>query len=148
MRPEISDLDQQIIKEMQRDGRISISELAKSVNLSVPATHVHVKKLEKEGYIRRYTAVVDYEKLGYDLKCFLQVTLQWHQTPQLEAVMSATGEMPEVLECYKVTGEFDFLLKVILRNHRELDQFINKIGRIPGVARINTHIVVDEIKSN
>ncbi len=99
-------------------------------------------------YIRQYTAVVDREKAGYDLLCFIHISLQMHQVTQVEKFREATRKMPEVLECHHITGEYDYLLKVVLRNRKDLESFVvDKLTPIPGVARIHTSLVLTEVKS-
>ena len=141
-------LDAAILRELQNDGRISNVELARRVHLSPPATHARVKRLEKEGYIRQYGATLDREKAGFDLLCFIQITLQVHQPQQVEKFRTLIRQMPEVLECHHITGEYDYLLKVALRNRKDLERFVVKqLTPMPGVARIHTSLVLSEIKA-
>ena len=141
-------LDAAILRELQSDGRISNVELARRVHLSPPATHARVKRLEKEGYIRQYGATLDREKAGFDLLCFIQITLQVHQPQQVEKFRTLIRQMPEVLECHHITGEYDYLLKVALRNRKDLERFVVKqLTPMPGVARIHTSLVLSEIKA-
>jgi len=141
-------VDKSLLRALQADGRLSNVELARKINLSPPATHSRLRRLEKDGYIRQYTAVVDREKAGYDLLCFIHISLQMHQVTQVEKFREATRKMPEVLECHHITGEYDYLLKVALRNRKDLESFVvGKITPIPGVARIHTSLVLVEVKS-
>ncbi len=141
-------LDVAILRELQSDGRISNVELARRVHLSPPATHARVKRLEKEGLIRQYGATLDREKAGFDLLCFIQITIQLHQPQQVERFRTLVRQLPEVLECHHITGEYDYLLKVALRNRKDLERFVVKqLTPIPGVARIHTSLVLSEIKA-
>jgi Lrp/AsnC family leucine-responsive transcriptional regulator len=141
-------LDVAILRELQSDGRISNVELARRVHLSPPATHARVKRLEKEGLIRQYGATLDREKAGFDLLCFIQITIQLHQPQQVEKFRTLVRQLPEVLECHHITGEYDYLLKVALRNRKDLERFVVKqLTPIPGVARIHTSLVLSEIKA-
>jgi DNA-binding Lrp family transcriptional regulator len=127
---------------------LSNVQLARKISLSPPAAHSRLRRLEKDGYIRQYTAVVDREKAGYDLLCFIHISLQMHQVAQVEKFREATRRMPEVLECHHITGEYDYLLKVVLKNRKDLERFVvDKITPIPGVARIHTSLVFTEVKS-
>ena len=142
------DLDRAILQVLQDNGRMSNVELANRINLSPPATHARIKRLEQRGYIRRYAALLDLEKAGYDMLCFVHISLQLHQPEQVEGIRAAINQIPEVLECYHVTGEFDYLLKVAIRNRNDLERFIlNRLTPIPGVARIYTSLVLSEVKS-
>jgi Lrp/AsnC family leucine-responsive transcriptional regulator len=145
---ELDDKDRAILNLLQREGRISNADLARRVGLSQPATFARVRRLEQDGYICGYAAQLNREKLGYGMMCYVHVSQQLHQRRELEKLREALLDMPEVLECVFVTGEFDFLLKVVLRNHKDLEHFIlNKLTPLPGVARVNTSLVVAEIKS-
>jgi DNA-binding Lrp family transcriptional regulator len=144
----LDDIDKALLRSLQADGRLSNVELARKVNLSPPATHTRLKRLERDGYIRQYAAIVDREKAGYDLLCFILIGLQMHQVAQVEKFREATRKMPEVLECHHITGEYDYLLKVALKNRKDLEVFVvDKITPIPGVARIHTSLVLVEVKS-
>ena len=140
-------LDEEILSLLQSDGRVSNVELSRRVNLSPPAVHARIKRLEEEGFIRQYTAVVNRELLGFDMLCFIHLNLQLHTTQQVEQLRKAIMEMPEVLECHHVTGEFDYLLKVIVRNRKDLERFVvHRLTPVPGIARIHTSLVLTEIK--
>lgn len=144
----LDNLDKSLLRALQADGRLSNVELARKINLSPPATHTRLRKLEKDGYIRQYTAIVDREKAGFDLLCFIHISLQMHQVAQVEKFREATRQMPEVLECHHITGEYDYLLKVVLHNRKDLERFVvDKLTPIPGVARIHTSLVFTEVKS-
>jgi DNA-binding Lrp family transcriptional regulator len=144
----LDDIDLAILRELQRDGRISNVELARRINLSPPATHARVKRLDEEGFIRQYVALLDQEKLGYELTCFLSVSLQLHQHEELATFHSAIHEIPEVLECYHLTGEYDYLLKVVIRSRQDLQRLIvNRLTPLAGVARIYTSLVLSDVKA-
>ena len=118
----LDDLDKAILHELQTNGRISNVELAQRINLSPPATHARM--------------------------CFVHLSLQLHQPEQVRGIRAAISEMPEVLECYHVTGEFDYLLKVVIKNRKDLERFvIDRLTSVPGIARIHTSLVLNEVKS-
>jgi Lrp/AsnC family transcriptional regulator, leucine-responsive regulatory protein len=144
---ELDDLDRAILRELQADCRMSNVELARRVNLSPPAIHARIKRLEGLGFITQYAALINREKAGYDMLCFISVTLQQHQLDHVNNFRRAVQEMPEVLECHFVTGEHDYMLKVVLRNRKDLDRFLmEQLTPIPGIARISTSLVLSEIK--
>ena len=141
-------VDRAILGTLQTSGRMSNVELAQRVNLSPPATHARIKRLEQRGYIRHYAALLNREEIGYDMLCFVHLNLQMHQPEQVQAIRTAISQMPEVLECYHVTGEFDYLLKVVIKNRKDLERFvIDRLTPVPGVARIHTSLVLNEVKS-
>lgn len=146
---ELNELDLAILRHVQEDGRISNVELASRIGLSPPATHARLKRLRSNGYIRKYVALLDQEKVGFDMTCFVNISLRMHGPDELSGFRNSVSRLPEVLDCYHVTGEFDYLLKIVVRNRKELQQFVEKeITPIPGVARIYTSLVLEEIKGS
>lgn len=144
---DIDDTDRAILTELQTDSSISNVELARRISLSPPAVHARIKRLEELGYVRQYAAILDREKLGYELLCLINVTLEVHHVDNINHFRDAISQMPEVLECFFVTGEFDYQLKVAVHSRRELEQFLmEKLTPVPGIARIATSIVLTEIK--
>lgn len=141
----LDEVDLQILNIMQTEAQVSNAELARRVNLSPPATHARVKRLESEGYINRQVAILNQEKLGFDLLCFVFISTNIHQAEQLDILESALRAMPEVLECHCLTGEYDYLLKVAIRDRRELDSFVRKLNRL-GISRLQTNLSLREIK--
>lgn len=145
---QLDDVDRAILQVLQNDGRISNVDLANRVSLSPPAIHARLKRLEQRGYIRQYVALLDREKVGYDMLCFIEVSLQLHQPAQVENFRQVIQQMPEVLECHHVTGEYDYLLKVVVNSRKDLEQFVvNRLTPIPGLARIHTSLALAEVKS-
>jgi DNA-binding Lrp family transcriptional regulator len=123
--------------------------LARQVNLSAPGLQKRLKKLEKKGVIGSYVTLVNRSALGLDLLCFAQVTLAHHQPECVVHFCDRVKNLPEVLECHHLSGEFDYLLKVVVANHQHLEKFLSeKITRIIGVDRIRTSIVLNEIKAS
>ncbi len=145
----IDELDSSILEILQTDARISNAELARRVNLSPPATLARVRRLEENGYIDCYATLIDRKQVGYDLLCFVRVSLQLHDIEQVDGFREAVQQMSEVLECHHVTGDYDYILKVVARNTKDLENFlINQLTPIPGVARIYTSLVLNEVKSS
>ena len=142
-------LDKAILDILQTDARISNVELARRVNLSPPAVYARVKRLEESGLVERYAALLNHRQAGYDMLCFVRVSLQLHDTAQVNGFREAIQGMAEVLECHHVTGDYDYLLKVLARNTKDLEHFlVHRLTPIPGVARIHTSLVLNEIKSS
>ncbi len=145
---DIDEIDREILRLLQANGRISNAQVARQVGLSAPATHARVRRLEDAGVIRQYATLLDRETIGFDMVCFINVSLQLHQFDAIERFKELVQDMPEVLECHHITGEFDYLLKAVFRNRDELQEFVvNKLTPIPGMARINTSLVLIEIKA-
>jgi Lrp/AsnC family transcriptional regulator, leucine-responsive regulatory protein len=138
-------IDIQILDILQKEAQVSNAELARRVNLSPPATHARVKRLESEGFIDRQVALLNQEKLGFDLLCFIFISTNIHQAEKLEVLEKALESMPEVLECHLLTGEYDYLLKVANKDRKELEHFIRKLNQL-GITRIQTSLSLREIK--
>ena len=144
----LDETDKTILRLLQADGRVSNAEVARRVGLSAPATHARVRRLEQAGVIRQHATLLDREAMGFDMVCFISVSLQLHQFEAIERFKELVQDMPEVLECHHITGEFDYLLKAVFRSRDELQEFVvNKLTPIPGMARINTSLVLIEIKA-
>ncbi len=144
----LDELDEAILKILQTQGRISNVDLAGRVNLSASAVYTRIKRIEQRGYIRQYAALLNRERVGFDMLCFINVSLQLHQLEHVENFRKIVHQMPEVLECHHLTGEYDYLLKVVVRNRKDLQHFVvNKLTPVPGIARIYTSVVLMEIKS-
>jgi Lrp/AsnC family leucine-responsive transcriptional regulator len=145
--PDLDDIDRAVLRELQADGRLSNVDLARRIGLSPPATHARVRRLERDGVIARYVALVDREQAGFDLLCFVSVGLRAHNHDEIERFRSVVTAMPEVLEIHHVTGEYDYVLRVALRNRRDLERFlVDRLSLIPGIARIQTSLVLREVK--
>jgi Lrp/AsnC family transcriptional regulator, leucine-responsive regulatory protein len=141
-------LDHAILKELQMNGRISVADLARKIHLSPPAVHQRIKRLERAGVIRQYVALVDREAAGYDVLCFIRVSIQPHTKTLMNDFQASMQALPAVLECYHTAGSFDLLMKVLVRDHKELDHFISEhLMTIAGVERIETNVVLNEMKS-
>jgi Lrp/AsnC family leucine-responsive transcriptional regulator len=138
-------IDFQILDILQRQANISNAELGRRVNLSPPATHSRIKRLENEGYIQKQVAILDQQKLGFDLLCYIFISTDIHQAGQLEILENNLEAMPEVLECHCLTGEYDYLLKVANKNRQGLEEFIRKLNKL-GISRIQTSLALREIK--
>ncbi|MCZ6794080.1 MAG: Lrp/AsnC family transcriptional regulator [Planctomycetota bacterium] len=145
----LDDMDWRVLRLLQNDARVSTAELARQVELSPPGLQKRLRKLEESGVIERYVTLVNRESVGLDLLCFVHVTLAHHEPEYVSRFRDAMKLFPEVLECHHLTGEFDYLLKVVVENHKHLERFlVEKITRIPGVDRVRTSIVLREIKTS
>jgi Lrp/AsnC family transcriptional regulator, leucine-responsive regulatory protein len=146
---QLDDKDRQLLRLLQENSRISSAELARQVNLSGPGLQKRLKKLEENGFIDGYVTLVNREALGFDLLCFTQVTLAHHQPECVGQFCDRVQQLPEVLECHHLTGEFDYLLKLVVTNHQHLEKLLTeKITQIPGVDKVRTSIVLNEIKAS
>lgn len=147
-RPRLDRLDLRLLALLQDDARATSAELARRVGLSGPGLQKRLKKLEAQGVILRYATLVDREAVGLDLLCFVHVMLAHHRPNSVKRFPGRVKGMREVLECHFLTGEFDYLMKIVVANHDELEKFLfNKLMKVDGVDRIRTSIVVKEVKA-
>lgn len=134
MRRPIDQTDLKILAALQSDGRMSNSVLAERVALSPSPCWQRVKRLEAEGYIAGYTAILDRKLLGAGETVIVEITLERHDEKALEAFGEAMSKIPEVLEVYLITGEYDYLLKVAVDGTAGYEAFLReRLYRIPGV---------------
>lgn len=139
--------DRQILHHLQRDASPSVAELARRLEMSAPGLQKRIKKLQDRGIISGQVVLLDRENLGLDVLCFVQVTLAHHQPEAVTGFRRAIKSMPEIQECHLLTGEFDYLLKVVSRSHRDLERFlVDKLTAVIGVDKIRSSIVLNEIK--
>ena len=143
MKTHLDEKDVQILRLLQADGRITNAELAKRVNLSPPSALQRVRALEKAGLIKGYVALLDPDRLGLKITALVMISLSLHQERPIETFRKAVQDIPEILECYHVSGEFDFLLKIQVRDMRAYEALIReKITRIKGLQQIKTSFVL------
>ncbi len=143
MKTNLDEVDLQILALLQRDGRITNADLAKAVSLSPPSVLQRVRALEKAGLIRGYHALLDPERLGLKITALVQITLALHQDMAIERFRRAVQDIPDILECHHVSGDFDFLLKVVVRDMKAYEAFVReKLSRIKGVGQIRTSFVM------
>ncbi|WP_197423506.1 Lrp/AsnC family transcriptional regulator [Sinorhizobium sp. Sb3] len=141
-------LDVRILETLQNNGKLSNVDLAKIVGLSPSPCLARVKALEGQGLISRYVALLDPEVLGRLMSVFIQVRLERQAVEQLGVFENAVAGFPEVMECYLMTGEADYMLRVIVPNLGALQQFIERLSRIEGVANIRSSFALKQVKYN
>ena len=146
---QLDEMDREVLRLLQDNSRMSSAELARRVNLSAPGLQKRLKKLEQKGVIDRYVTLVNREALGLDLLCFAQVTLTHHQPECVSNFCTCVQGLQEVLECHYLAGEFDYILKVVVADRHHLEKLLReKIIPIPGVDKIRTSIVLNEVKAS
>lgn len=127
------------MKVLQRRGRISNAELSEQANLSASACHRRVQRLEKEGYIRDYVALLNARKLGVPTTVFVEIRLQTQADEVLDAFEKAVGRIPDVLECHLMAGTADYLLKVVAEDTDDFARIHRQhLARLPGVAQMQS----------
>lgn len=141
--------DRKILNILQKNGRIRNSKLAAEIGISPPAMLERVKRLESSGIITGFSAQVDRERVGYGLLAFIIVSVSLHQISSLQAVKDKLTNLDLVLECYQLTGDVDFMLKVAVKDMPTYSTFVNdKLSGIPGVQNVKTSFVLETVKAS
>lgn len=139
--------DRKILAILAAEGRIPLTELARRVGLSKSPAQVRVKRLEAEGFIRGYRAVLDPRKLALDHVAFVEVRLSDTREAALRAFNDAVAEVPEIEECHLIAGAFDYLLKVRTRDIRSYREVLGMvISGLPHVSSTSTHVAMEAVK--
>jgi Lrp/AsnC family transcriptional regulator, leucine-responsive regulatory protein len=146
--PKLDLIDRKILQTLQREARISNVDLAKRVHLSPTPCFERVRRLEEGGYIQRYVAQLDPQKLGMGLLAFIEVSLDKTNPSAFDRFRETVADMPEVQECHMVAGGFDYLLKVRVTDMAAYRKFLgDRVSALPGVNRTHTYFVMEEAKA-
>jgi len=145
---ELDATDLQILRALQDNARLTTKELAARVNLSTTPVFERMKRLEKTGFIKKYVAVLDAEKLGRGFTVFCSVKLKQMTRGVARDFISVIRDVPQVAECYNISGEYDYLLKIQAPDMKYYNEFIiNVLGNIDSIGSILSSFVMDEIKN-
>ena len=141
-------IDTKILRELQADGRLSWVELAERVNLSATACQRRVQTMFEKGIINRISAQIDPEALGYEVEAYVSVYVDRQDVELAQKFRKAIRDYPEVQTCHMITGQVDYLIRVIAKDLKSYGRFIEeKILRLPGVKDASSSIVLDRIKA-
>ncbi len=144
---ELDAMDRRILARLQSSGRISNADLARDVGLSASACLRRIRELEESGVIDRYVAVLDQKSVDLAISVFVQVTLERQTEPSLEIFEERITARPEVMECYLMTGDADYLLRVVVADVTAYEQFLkNHLTRVPGVSSIKSSFSLKRVK--
>ncbi|WP_429738977.1 Lrp/AsnC family transcriptional regulator [Enterovibrio makurazakiensis] len=139
--------DIEILRILQSNGRLPVVELAKRVNLTTTPCSERVKRLEREGYIAGYHADISADKLGLDVIVFIHMRLDQSNLSIFDKFAKSALLIPEIEECYSLSGDFDAMVKVRVKNIKAYQQFMsNRIVQLPGVIQTRSEIVIAEYK--
>ena len=140
--------DIRILNELQKNSRLTNKELASAVNLSATPTFERVKRLEREGYIKKYSVVLDTEKLDCGFVAFCYLKLRQHTYENAMEIIESVKRIPEIAECYNISGDYDFLLKIFTKALKTYQEFLLRIlGEIGCIGSLNSSFVLGEIKN-
>ena len=140
-------IDRKILAFLQARGRASNLELAEAVGLSPAQCHRRHRRLEERRFIKGYETRLDAASLNLGVTAFIEVTMEKGHIRDLKKFTDVVVDIPEIMECYSVTGDFDYVIKVVARDLKSLSQFLmDQLMRLPGVNSVRSSICLDEIK--
>ncbi len=146
---EIDPVDLKILKLLQKDGLMTNKEIAAELNLTTTPVHERIKRLRRDGYINKYTIDLNKKKLNKNLTVFCNVSLKEHAQEFLTKFEEDVQTVPEIVECYCISGGSDFLLKVVVADIDEYRHFIlNKLAALSNIGNAQSHFVVTEVKQS
>lgn len=144
---QIDELDRKILRELRRDGRLSNTKLAEKVGLSTTPCWHRVRSMEERGVIEGYTALLNQQALGLPDTVIIEVTLDRHDDDMLHRFGEALAELPEVMEAYLLTGEYDYLIKVAVAGTAGYEEFLRrKLYKLPGIRHSRSTFVLRCLK--
>lgn len=145
----LDQIDLKILRTLQKNAKLTTKELAEAVNLTPTPVFERQKRLEKQGYIKKYVAVLDPNKLNLSLMVICSVKLKQINKEIAEQFTYEINRLPEVIECYNTSGNYDYMLKVRSSDMKHYQEFIlNKLGAIENVGAIESTFVMSEVKQN
>ncbi|RZK38608.1 MAG: Lrp/AsnC family transcriptional regulator [Pedobacter sp.] len=139
----LDQIDLRLLELLSENSKQTIKELSARVNLSTSPVFERMKRLEDQGYIKKYIAILDAEKLGFGLIVFCNIRLKLHDKAVGYQFVNDILAIPEVVECYNISGDFDFLLKVHARDMKHYQDFVfNKLGSVQGIGSTHSTFVM------
>lgn len=143
----IDEIDRNILRLLQEDGRMTLAKLSEAVGLSPSPCLRRVRMLEEAKVISRYVAVLDQQRVGLPVSVFASIKLEKQQEEALNRFAKAVARWPEVLECYLMTGSRDYLLRIVVEDLPAYERFLKqKLTRLPGVASIESSFALEQVK--
>lgn len=147
MKNKLDRIDIKILELLQEDSKISVKYISEQLNLSQTPVSERIKKLEKEGYIENYMAVLNERKLGLKQTVFIGVKIKGQTRSSLDKFLTKVNDFPEVMECYQVAGSFDYLLKIVIKDIEAYQIFIEtKLSLISELENVHTYVAIKKGK--
>ena len=145
----LDDIDLKILRILQKDSKKTTKEIADSINLSSSPVHERIKKLEKNGYIKKYVALLNKKKIGKPITAICMVSLRYHHEGFIDKFEKQIKELKEVQECYHMAGKVDFFLKINLESLDDYHEFVrSKLSKIENIGVLESSFVLKEIISS
>lgn len=139
-------LDIEILNLLQQDGKLTIKDITKKLNLTSTPIHERIKRMEKQGVIQGYRAIVDQEKVGKSQTVLLSLHMEEYNPKNISSFEKLVTRMPQVLECYHLAGTIDYHLKIVVRDIKEYDTFLMQIAKVPYISVVSSSIVLHQVK--
>lgn len=147
--PKLDQIDRTLLRALQENSQLTLKELAAHAQLSVTPTHERIKRLEKLGVITQYVALINPEKVGKELTALISLTLSNHSRTELSQLEKAIHDMPQVTNCFHLSGEYDYMLQVVVNDMKAYRQFIMEdLSRLGNVFQVKSHMVMNHVKSS
>lgn len=144
----LDDTDRKILRILQRNSDLTVKELAAKLHLSTSPTFERQKRLERDGYIERYMAVLNPRKVGNGIMVLCNIRQKQHSQELIQEFMDVVQNLEEITECYNTSGDYDFLIKVYAHDMKSYQQFmLNTLGTINCIGSLHSIFVIDETKN-
>ena len=144
----LDETDRKILRILQRNSDLKVKELAAKLHLSTSPTFERQKRLERDGYIERYMAIVNPHKVGNGIMVLCNIRLKQHSQELIQEFMNVVQNLEEITECYNTSGDYDFLIKVYAHDMKSYQQFmLNTLGTINCIGSLHSIFVIDETKN-
>lgn len=144
---QLDDTDIKILRALQLDAKVNTKELSEQLHISKTPIYERIKRLENDGYIKGYTALVDNKKVGLPLIIFCNVSLAVHDDEHIQRFKNEITGIDEIMECYSTGGIYDFFLKIVLKDLDAYNQFVfEKLTKVHGIVKMQSSFVLSEIK--
>lgn len=144
---QLDNTDIEILRALQQDAKVNTKELSEKLHISKTPIYERIKRLENEGYIKGYVALVDNKKVDLPLIIFCNVSLAVHDDEHIQRFKEEVKDIDEIMECYSTGGIYDFFLKIVLKDLEAYNQFVfNKLTKVHGIVKMQSSFVLSEIK--
>jgi DNA-binding Lrp family transcriptional regulator len=149
MQEKLDDIDRKILKILEKDAKTVAKSIAEELGLSKTPVYERIKRLEQDGFIKKYVAILDKEKIGQSITVFSFVSLETQKGAMMDDFFREVKNYPEVTECFVVGGDFDFLLKVVVENLDAYYDFAKfKLASLPIIGSVKSAFVLNEVKND
>lgn len=143
----MDEIDKIILRTLQQDAKKTAKEIAQKLDMTVSPVYERIRRLESQGYIKRYAAILNKDKIGKPVTCLCQVSMQYHNEAYIENFERQIQELDEVQECYHMAGQVDFILKINVKSLEDYHTFVrHKLSKLENIGQLNTTFVLKEIK--